>query len=84
MAWSNGQHRRRVGGSNPLRSILFFCRRHASGLVGGQIRYEAKESFDGNETAKTKMKTWHLREDETAREDERNEGNLKVERSYGL
>ena len=54
------------------------------GLVGGQIRYETKESFDGNETAKRKVKMWHFSEGETAREDERNMRTLKVERSYGL
>ena len=45
------------------------------GLIGGQIRYETKESFDRNKTAKTKVKTWHFSEDETEREDERNERN---------
>ena len=37
------------------------------GLVGDQIRYKTKESFDGNETVKTKVKTWHFREGEMAR-----------------
>ena len=60
----------RVSGSNPRCSILFFHRRHALGFVGGQIRYEAKESFDGNKTAKMKVETWHLSEGETVREDE--------------
>ena len=73
-----------MGGSNPRRSVPFFRRKHASGLVGGQIRYEMQESFDGNETAKTKVKTWHFSKGETAREDERNERNLKVDRSYEL
>ena len=74
----------KVGGSNPRRSVLFFHRRHASGLVGSQIGYETRESFDGNETANTKVKTWHFSEGETASEDQQNERNLKVERSYRL
>ena len=60
MAWSSHQHRRLpLQGSAvqiPAIPFSFFRRRHALGLVDGQIRYEAKESF-GNKTAKMKVKT---------------------------
>ena len=50
------------------RSFLFFRRRHASGLVGGQIRSETKESFSmRSENEDEKVKTWRLSEGETAK-----------------